>query len=92
MDTNKFYPSGRYSIEGLHNGRGWKNRSPEYKRESLAHAKREATKSCTSEQTNSEFAKQEHFIEACKNAGVSPSKQQASRFRRKFGAAYRSLV
>lgn len=40
-------------------------------------------------QPNREYAQQAEFLAACKRAGVSPTKRQASKFRRRIGLAYR---
>jgi len=40
--------------------------------------------------TNAAFAKSdEHFINACEQAGIDPSSRQAGKYRRKEGLAYR---
>jgi hypothetical protein len=39
--------------------------------------------------TNAAFAKSEHFINACEQAGIGPSSRQAGKFRRQTGVAYR---
>lgn len=38
--------------------------------------------------SNREFSKQEAFVNACEKAGVKPTVRQASKFRRKYGAAF----
>ena len=39
--------------------------------------------------TNKQFAQTDQkFIEACKHAGIPPTKRQASKWRRKQGLAY----
>lgn len=41
--------------------------------------------------TNAEFARGDKaFREHCSNAGIEPSRRQASKYRNKEGAAYRS--
>lgn len=41
--------------------------------------------------TNSEFAETDQsFKSACEKAGLPPTKRQASKWRRKFGTAYRN--
>ena len=37
---------------------------------------------------NSDFVKNEEFIEACKKAGVEPTARQAGKYQRKTGTAY----
>ena len=40
--------------------------------------------------TNRELSKQDSFIQLCEKHDVKPTKRQASKFRRKFGKAYKS--
>jgi hypothetical protein len=74
----------------LHNGKSWKNQSPEYRAGMLKKAYNAGLQSLGDrEETNREFAeKNGSFREACTKAGISPSVRQASKYRRKMGKAY----
>jgi hypothetical protein len=61
-------------------------RSPE---EAKAHAERDLHKSMKYDSSNAQYAQtSEMFRAACDEAGVQPTKRQASKFRRGIGAAY----
>lgn len=54
------------------------------------HARDMAHKSMKFETSNREFANTEGFKQRCENAGVKPTKRQASKFRNKRGSVYNS--
>jgi hypothetical protein len=56
------------------------------------HAKAERTKTQKFEQSNRVFAAENKaFRAACSEAGVEPTKRQASKYRNKLGVAYRNV-
>lgn len=75
--------------KSMHLGTAWKNRSQDYKEKSRKNASQAGLISNFGRgQTNREFSSQnENFQLKCMEAGVKPTKRQASKFRRGLGKA-----
>lgn len=58
------------------------------------YARKERMKSCVKYNgvTNAQYAKQDAFVKACENAGVTPTARQASKYRRGFGKVKRTQL
>jgi len=77
-------------MNSMHNGMAWHNRSPEYRAGMLKKAHNAGLVSLKEEVSNREFAKRQHFVDACILADIKPTARQASKFRRGMGKAYQS--
>lgn len=76
-------------MASIHNGRSWKNQSPEYRAGMLKKAHNAGLVSMYDDGvTNRQLSEKDGFKAACEKAGIKPTKRQASKYRRQMGAAY----